>query len=190
MKKKLAVCFSLLAISSCSKPTNLTSLYDDILFQKEISESKINLDKEHNDGVWNSKKISFQNSSLKLLQVEQSIIKDEQSALINFNTKNVEIQEMYSTQATPYSGSVTNESSCLDNVNLRPKIVNTDNQTSYSYQLKSTDRFVFGVCVEEQNIYKAQLINLWCKKSKKFYSITLFYNKSEATKTDDIVKCN
>lgn len=188
--KILFVCFTLFAISGCFKGTNLTSLYQDILFQKEISESKINLEKEHSDGVVNSKKISFQDSTLKLLQVEQSVVNDEQSALKNFNTKNVEIQEMYSTQATPYSGSVTNESSCLENVNLQPQIITTENQISYRYQLKSTDRFVFGVCVEEQNIYKAQLINLWCKKSKNFYSITLFYNKSGPTKTDDIVKCN
>lgn len=188
MKTLIALSLFLVA-TGCTKSKNLSSMYEDLLFQKEISEANIKIEKEHNDGVWTSKKISFIDPNLKLLQIEQAIIENEKLAMTNFNARNIEIQEMYSTQATPYSGSVTNESSCLENINLNPKITANDVQISYVYQLKSTDRFVFGVCVEEQNVYNAQLINIWCKKSKKFYSISFFYNKSGPTKINDIVRC-
>lgn len=177
-------------MAGCSKNINLSEKYKNLSWSDRLTENDITLEKEIQEGDLFASKFKFsEDSSFKLLSVETLKNVDEARAKKLIIAKNILVREIYETQATPYSGSVTKEASCFEGIQLVPTQLENDNQISFHFNLKATERFVTGVCIEEQNVYKNHVLHLYCKKSKELYDIKLFYLKNSPTLSTSAAHC-
>ncbi len=56
--------------------------------------------------------------------------------------------------------------------------------------LFATEKFVYGSCSDKNDVFKSQLLWLYCAKERTFYDIRLFYPRSEPWRDSPIADCN
>lgn len=143
-----------------------------------LADQGIVIDKEFQQKNISGMKIKFE-SSLKdhhlIAEVMNDIDPDEASRL--FKNKSQMIKGLYSIQATPYTGSITKEAGCIEDLQIDPPLLENKIQSSLLFNLKATERMILGVCIEEQNVYRSQTLMLYCKNANTFYEIKYFYPK-------------
>lgn len=55
--------------------------------------------------------------------------------------------------------------------------------------LHATERFVFGTCSEKQDVYKSQIVWLYCPKIRTFFELRWFYPRQENWRTEPVAYC-
>lgn len=180
----------LFTLGSCSRQKSLSSLFPHIKMIEVFGNKRVIIDKEFQEKAISGMKINFEGEmkSHQLIVEKISDITTEQ-ALILFKNKSQMIRGMYSIQATPYTGAITKEAGCLENIQTEPITIENKAQISAQFNLKATARFVLGVCAEEQNIYHSQTLLLFCKNRSEFYEIKYFYPKYLKSILNPIAKC-
>ncbi len=99
------------------------------------------------------------------------------------------IASLFESQTLPYQGAVSQSSTCISHNTKNPTISENDYQKSYEFQLMANKNFVFGTCIESQDIYKTHYLILFCKKTNLLFEIKHFYLKNE-TKNNIEFNCN
>jgi hypothetical protein len=180
----------LLLVAACTKTVNLKNLVPHIQFKLPKNDKNIVLENQYNQGINTGIRIGFENSK-DSISVDSINEVDSFKAQSLFKNKALMIKGLYEKQATPYSGVVTREASCLEGMVIENNnVIETPNEMSLKFDLKATERHVFGVCLEEQNIFRTQILLLYCKKNQTFYEIKYFYPKSEPVLKNNVAACD
>lgn len=93
--------------------------------------------------------------------------------------KSNEIKLLFLPHQVPYFGQISKEISCTSNVEIDKPILETEKGLSLNMNLAATEYLIYGTCIKEQEIYKSQLLFLYCKKIETFYEIKYFYDRAE-----------
>lgn len=93
--------------------------------------------------------------------------------------KSSEIKMLFLPQQVPYFGQISKDVSCTSNVEIDKPLNETDKGLSLMMNLAATEYLIYGTCIKEQEIYKSQLLFLYCKKTGTFYEIKYFFDRSE-----------
>lgn len=94
------------------------------------------------------------------------------------DSKIMMVSSLFESQVVPYQGVVTQSSSCLSKNTKTPTFSENVKQKKYVFSLMANENFVFGTCIEEQDIYEASYIILFCKKNNVLFEIKHFAPKS------------
>jgi hypothetical protein len=188
--KKLFLFTVLLFLVSCTKGNDLKSKFPKLNFDNNLKNQPVVTDKEFLERATFGMKIKFEaenKGNLLIAEIMNDI--DSEKAEKIFNYKTMMIRGLYSIQATPYSGTITRETSCTEGLDINLFPVDNKIQTSQMFNLKATERFVLGVCLEEQNVFRNQTLLLYCKNQKVFYDLRYYYLKSQKPILKPIASC-
>ncbi|MGZ3690721.1 MAG: hypothetical protein ACXVAX_04420 [Pseudobdellovibrio sp.] len=175
MNKKYLKLLLVFFVAGCTQPKQEMQI-PDIHFEKsefiqaDFSESKPSAPQVS----FKSYESSDNKEVLKVLISENSL--DEAKKIIN--QKSTDIKLLFATQQVPYFGQVTKEMKCTEAVDLKNPLIENENEVSLFLNLTATHHFVYGSCLEDQEIYKSQLLYLYCKKSRKLFELKYFYPKN------------
>lgn len=93
--------------------------------------------------------------------------------------KSNEIKMLFLPQQVPYFGQISKDISCTSSVEIDKPMIESDNGLALSMNLAATEYLIYGTCIKEQEIYKSQLLFLYCKKIETLYEIKYFYDRAE-----------
>lgn len=181
---------TLIFLISCSKGKTLQSHFPDLKMDTSLKDQKVSVDKEFQEKNISGKKIRFE-GELKNHQMIAEVMTDvePEKAEKLFKNKSMMIKGLYSIQATPYSGTITKEASCIGELQIDPVAVDAKNQTTLLFNLKATERLVLGVCIEEQNVFRNQTLLIYCKNNRTFYDLRYYYPKANKALNTAIANC-
>lgn len=163
---------ALLTIISCTKKTS-DNLIKDIKFESaEIDLSDFTEDNKVRN-LENT--IALKGDNKSVLRVHHQTVNSTE-ALKNINQKSSEIKLMFAPQQVPYMGQITKDIRCTEAVEVNNKIIENEKEISLLINLTATERLIYGSCIPEQEIFKSQLLLLYCKASQTFYEIKYFYD--------------
>jgi hypothetical protein len=188
--KSLLCVFLIFFLCSCTKEKSLRTLFPKLKWETSFQNTSIVVDKEFQEKTLSGVKMKFTGNMAKhQLIVEETTEVDSDQAAKMFKNKTFMIKGLYSIQATPYTGAVTKEASCMADLQIDPLPVENKIQTALLFNLKATERLVLGVCTEDQNVYRNQTLMLYCKNSRTFYDIRYYYPKEGKIITSSIASC-
>ncbi|MDD4974866.1 MAG: hypothetical protein PHY93_10980 [Bacteriovorax sp.] len=187
--KYIIVLILIFASSSCLQNQTLASLFPKLKWSANLRNQKIVLDQEFQGKNLVGKKMKIGGGDNQQLTADVIVDVEPERAAIFMKNKTIMIKGLYTIQATPYSGMITREAVCTAELQIEPLILENKIQTSLQFNLKATERFVLGVCVEEQNVFSNQTLLLYCKKDKTFYEIRYYYPKSSRPFLTPIASC-
>lgn len=175
---------------SCSRSHQVKNYYPHLKWADIFSGQEVTVDKEFQQKKVSGMKITF-TGKLKghYLISEMMVDVDSDTASKLFKSKSQMIRGLYAVQATPYSGTITKEAGCDPEINIEPSILEKKNQTIVQFDLKATERFVLGVCAEDQNVYRNQTLLIYCKNINTFYDLRYYYPKNEKPLKQQIAAC-
>jgi len=165
------VLFCSLFFASCtiSKRTAIDDFSDQLTFSNtELAPKHVLKISSLNDAAKNSESRSKESPDAKLQSAEKII-----------QSKSILIQSLFATQVVPYQGTITKSSSCLSNNSTEPEVEESDKQKKLTYFLMATENFVFGTCIEDQEIFRTKYVLLLCKNTAEAFEIKLFYPKDQ-----------
>lgn len=178
MFKKNISLLSLLILSSCTKKMSEDFIKDLKFIENEITVTSFSEDKKaHN--LQNT--IALRNDSNSVLRIHSQIVENAEALKI-IDQKSNEIKMMFAPQQVPYMGQITKDISCTDAVEVNNKPSVNEKEISLLMNLTATERLIYGSCIPDQEIYKSQLLMLYCKNSKTLYEIKYFYDKQSEYK--------
>lgn len=93
--------------------------------------------------------------------------------------KTNEIKLLFAPQQVPYFGQITKDISCISSVEIDRKLVESEKGLSLNLNLAATEYLIYGTCIKEQEIYRSQLLFLYCKKIETLYEIKYFYDRAK-----------
>ncbi|MBC7541070.1 MAG: hypothetical protein H7281_19795 [Bacteriovorax sp.] len=189
MKYIISIVFVLVS-SSCSQKQTLKSSFPKLKWSSTLKDQRFVVDKEFQEKNIAGKKMKFEGefNDHQLIAEVMTDIEPEKAAILMKN-KTMMIKGLYAIQATPYSGTITKEESCIAELQIDPLVMDNKIQTSQQFNLKATERLVLGVCTEEQNVFRNQSLLLYCKKDKIFYDMRYYYPKSNKPFATPIASC-
>ena len=117
-----------------------------------------------------------------VLRIRSEVMVKNEDALKSIAQKNNEINLMFAPQQVPYMGQITKDIKCTQAVEINNKTIENEKEISLLINLTATDRLIYGSCIAEQEIYKSQLLMLYCKSNKTLYEIKYFYAKAQPYK--------
>ena len=176
----------LILLSSCTEKTPENFLSGVKFSSEQINISNFYQDKKAKGPVNTS---ALRNDQDEVLRIKTESISKAEEAQKIIDQKSNEIKMMFAPQQVPYQGVISKDINCTQAVEVNNKILETDKEISLIINLTATDRFIYGSCIAEQEIYKSQLLMLYCKANQNFYEIKYFYDKSLAYKPQ-IAHCN
>ena len=130
--------------------------------KSKVSNSLFNLTTEKNE------KLKINSKSISLSEAKKII-----------EQKSNEIKMLFLPHQVPYFGQISKDISCTSNVEIDKPILESEKGLSLSMNLAATEYLIYGTCIKEQEIYKSQLLFLYCKKIETFYEIKYFYDRAE-----------
>lgn len=177
-------------LASCSKNYQVKNYYPHLKWADQFNGLEVSVDKEFQQKKVSGMKITFP-GKLKghFLISEMMVDVDPDTATKLFKSKTQMIRGLYAVQATPYTGAITKEAGCDPEINIDPVVQDKKNQTVVQFDLKATERFVLGVCAEEQNVYRNQTLLIYCKNINTFYDLRYYYPKNEKPLKQQIAVC-
>jgi hypothetical protein len=117
-----------------------------------------------------------------VLRIRLETIPNEVDARKILDQKSNEIRLMFAPQQVPYMGQITKDIKCTEAIEINNKISENEKEISQIINLTATDRLIYGSCIPDQEIYKSQLLLLYCKSNKTLYEIKYFYAKDQTYK--------
>lgn len=190
MKMNLTFVFLALLAMGCSKGVQLKDGFPKLKIHEKLQNQKIVVDKEFQELNISGKKIRFDGELKEHQMIAEVMTEVEPERAVNlFKNKSMMIRGLYSIQATPYSGTITKEAGCINDLQINPQEVDVKNQITQQFDLKATERLVLGVCIEEQNVYRNQTLLIYCKNSKTFYDLKYYYPKNEKPLLAPVASC-
>ena len=96
--------------------------------------------------------------------------------------KSFDIKSLYADQKVPYFGQLTKNITCKEAVEINNPLQEDENQLSLQLNLMATETLVYGSCISDQDIFKSQLLYLYCKKNNTLYEFKYFYPKNMSFK--------
>ncbi len=129
----------------------------------------------HEDLTFNEHIPTTEEKKLKLKQIGVVSYKE---AFAFIQSQTIQTKMLFAPQNIPYSGQQTKSTSCLSQVNISNEIQETANEVFILFDLTATERFIYGSCIPSQEIYKSQLLYLYCRKNSKLFEIKYFFDKS------------
>lgn len=180
----------LLALVSCTKKNDLKTYYPHLKWSDSFKGETVVVDKEFQNKNVSGMKVGFEGKLKGHYMISEMMVDvDPDTAAKLFKNKALMIKGLYSVQATPYTGTITKEASCMVDINIDPILQEKKNQTELQFDLKATERMVLGVCIEEQNVYRNQTLLIYCKNINTFYDLRYYYPKSEKPLKMPIASC-
>ncbi len=107
---------------------------------------------------------------------------DADRAFKLFSNKVMMIRGLYSDQENA-------EGNCPKGLEINPTPIENKIQTSIMFNLKATERLVLGVCGDDLNLLRTQILMLYCKNQKTFYDLRYFYPKSQKPIEMPVASC-
>lgn len=103
--------------------------------------------------------------------------------------KSFDIKSLFATQKVPYFGQITKNTQCVQSVEIKNQLIENEKELSLFLNLTATETLVYGSCLSDQEVYKSQLLYLYCKTNKTLYEIKYFYPIQQNYK-NQIAHCN
>ncbi len=180
----LIIIFILILIASCNQKNKaLNTYFPNLNWNSSLKNKIVFVDKEFRYENKTDFKFNFEKDSKHEYLITENFKNIEQDLAEKIlKNKLLMIKEIYATQATPYNGAVTNETNCVENPAINPLIEETINHSSILLELKATERLVLGVCSDKQNIFKVQVLLMYCKKTKELYDLKYYSISNEKMK--------
>lgn len=119
----------------------------------------------------NNEKLKLNTKNVKLAEAKKII-----------EQKSNEIKMLFAPQQVPYFGQISKDITCISGVEIDQKIKETEKDLSLQLNLPATEYLIYGTCITDQEIYKSQLLFLYCKKSETLFEMKYFYDRSEKYK--------
>lgn len=130
--------------------------------KSKVSNSQFNLTTENNE------KLKINLKSLPLAAAKKVI-----------EQKSNEIKMLFLPQQVPYFGQISKDVSCTSTVEIDRPLIESEKGLSLNLNLAATEYLVYGTCINEQEIYKSQLLFLYCKKNETLYEIKYFFDRAK-----------
>lgn len=180
-----------LLFTACSDSYQMKNYYPHLKWADQFKGQEVTVDKEFQQKKVSGMKVTF-GGKLKghFLISEMMVEVDAETAAKLFKSKTQLIRGLYAVQATPYTGTITKEAGCDPEINIEPTVHEKKNQSVVQFDLKATERFVLGVCAEEQNVYRNQTLLIYCKNISTFYDLRYYYPKNEKPLKQQIAACH
>lgn len=121
--------------------------------------------------------VGLRSDQNEVLRIKTETIGKPEEARKIIDQKSNEIKMMFAPQQVPYQGVISKDINCTQAVEVNNKILETDKEISLIANMTATDRLIYGSCIADQEIYKSQLLMLYCKSNQNFYEIKYFYDK-------------
>lgn len=184
MVLKIFLLITAFILVSCTKTFNQND-FENLKFDIKLTENKeFTLVKKEAEQFY-----LFENQKEKLrLRIINVNSLEEGEKL--FKEKDTQIQMTFAPQIAPYFASTSKKTTCVENIKLNNEIFDAQNEKSKIYNLNATEMLVYGSCLPEQEVFKSQLVYLFCKKNLMFYEIDYFYEKNKEYLTYKIVSCS
>ena len=150
---------------------------ENFLGEIKFDQNEINIKNFEND-----KKTKVSNNLYNLttekekLKINKKILKLPEAKKV-IEQKSNEIKMLFAPQQVPYFGQISKDITCTSGVEIDRKLIETDLELSQQLNLAATEYLIYGACITEQEIYKSQLLLLYCKKSETLYEIKYFYDR-------------
>jgi hypothetical protein len=133
--------------------------------------------------------MTFTNKSGELIQFNRMDSQSEADAVNFMNIKKQAINSLFAAQSEAYTGLITNKISCLKGQN-----VNRSNQRQAKgafvfFDLMATSRFVYGTCLENEELYKSQYLLLYCSDRKAVFQLKYFFAKNREFPSQPVAEC-
>lgn len=176
----------------CVQEQKLGQVIPNLSWDNDLVTLDTTIEKDFRNAVFQTRKLKLTNvikAEDRYLIIESNNNVSLKNSKKLFSEKNAMIKEYYTIQATPYSGAITKEAECLNDIQLAPNVRETKDELSFQYNLKATDRLVLGVCQSEQNKFYNQILLLYCKKTNVFFDIKYFYPILTNKLVHPIAKC-
>lgn len=168
----------LLVLTSCTKKISEDFIKEVKFVSEEINVSSFSEDKKARK-LQNT--IALRNDSNSVLRVHSQTLENAE-ALKVIDQKSNEIKMMFAPQQVPYMGQITKDINCTQAVEINNKAIESEKEISLLMNLTATERLIYGSCIPAQEIYKSQLLMLYCKNSKTLFEIKYFYDKQSGFK--------
>lgn len=123
---------------------------------------------------------SDQNSLLHIKTINKI---DTEAAKKLISQRQNEIKTMFAPQLVPYAGQITADINCTQAVEINQTISVTKDEIHLLINLTATDRLIYGSCITDQEVYRSQLLLLFCKSSQTYHEIKYFFDKQIPFKT-------
>lgn len=166
------------SIFSCTKNSS-TPILDNIKFNSNVIDIK-NLSVKVNEAAsQNQQSVSMSKGNSTVISVKIIPKKTADDTINFFKFKKNEMKLLFAPSAVPYAGQITKDISCIQGVQIDYPSSDTATEMSQIFNLTATDRYIYGSCLPEQEIYRSQLLLLYCKKSAILYEIKFYFEKTK-----------
>lgn len=171
----LALSALCLALSGCTENMKAGFLAGVVFDQNEIKITRFHPEKKtkvannlFNLTTENSEKLKINSKVVGLAEAKKII-----------QQKSNEIKMLFLPQQVPYFGQISKDISCTSDVEVDRVTLESEKGLSLNLNLAATEYLIYGTCIKEQEIYKSQLLFLYCKKIETLYEIKYFYDRAE-----------